>query len=127
LINVSGVIGDEEFVCHAFRNEIAILVVLALAIERSGFRELSERRARRFLLGAVEHPRLQARRIHPVDRVAAGVGVEVAVAAAEPAGVLWAPAAGLGVVLAGAEVEEVAVPVVEPASKAERLEAGAGI
>src|SRR5690606_16972894 len=58
---------------------------------------------------------------------AAGVGVEVGVAAGEAEGVFGGPAPGVWVVVAGAEADEAGVGVVVPASEAEGLQAGRGV
>jgi hypothetical protein len=62
-----------------------------------------------------------------VDGVGEDVAVEVGVTAGEADGVLRGPAAGGGVVVAGAEADEAGVGVVEAAGEGEGLEGPAAV
>jgi hypothetical protein len=77
--------------------------------------------------GERHQERQLAVRIHEVDRVAVGVGVEVRVAAGEAGRVLGGPAGERGVVIASAEAHEARIYVVQAAGEAEGLELRVGI
>lgn len=65
--------------------------------------------------------------INEVDRVVYGVTIEVRIPARKPDRVFRRPPPRFGIVVAGAEADELGVAVIEPPGEAEGLKAGLGV